>query len=89
MAWKKDTSVRISSGGENAVITGAMIHHPIQIAHPDWICEFDSDPKMASETRKAFVERYCDKPITVIGTHFAGPTSGHIVRRDGGFRFEA
>src|SRR2546425_88170 len=77
------TSVRISSGGENAVITGDMMHHPIQIAHPDWICEFDTDPKMGSETRKAFVERYCDKPVTVIGTHFAGPTSGHIVRRNG------
>jgi glyoxylase-like metal-dependent hydrolase (beta-lactamase superfamily II) len=83
------TSVRISSGGENAVITGDMMHHPIQIAHPEWICEFDTDPKMGSETRKAFVERYCDKPVTVIGTHFAGPTSGHIVRRNGEFRFEA
>jgi glyoxylase-like metal-dependent hydrolase (beta-lactamase superfamily II) len=83
------TSVRISSKGENAVITGDMMHHPIQIAHPDWIMEFDSDPKMGCETRKAFVERYCDQPVTVIGTHFAGPTGGHIVRRNGAFRFEA
>ncbi len=83
------TSVHISSRGENAVITGDMIHHPIQIAHPDWICEFDNDPTMGCATRKAFVERYCDKPVSVIGTHFAGPTAGHIVRRNGAFRFEA
>jgi glyoxylase-like metal-dependent hydrolase (beta-lactamase superfamily II) len=83
------TSVRISSRGENAVITGDMIHHPIQVAHPEWVCEFDTDPVMASDTRKKFVERYCDQPVHVIGTHFAGPTSGHIVRRGGGFRFEA
>lgn len=83
------TSVRISSRGETAVITGDMIHHPIQIAHPDWICEFDNDPTMGCSTRKAFVERYCDQPVSVIGTHFAGPTAGHIVRRNGGFRFEA
>ncbi|MGD0076163.1 MAG: MBL fold metallo-hydrolase [Candidatus Binataceae bacterium] len=82
------TSVRIASSGENAVITGDMIHHPIQVAHPDWVCEFDNEPPLATETRKAFVERYCDKPVTVIGTHFAGPTSGHIVRRNGNFRFE-
>ena len=81
------TSVRISSRGENAVITGDMIHNPIQIAHPDWICEFDSDPKMASETRRQFVEKYCDQPVRVLGTHFAGPTAGHIVRRNGGFEF--
>jgi hypothetical protein len=81
--------VRISSRGENAVITGDMIHHPIQIAHPEWICEFDNKPEQASETRKAFVQRYCDQAVQVFGTHFAGPTSGHIARRSGAFRFEA
>jgi glyoxylase-like metal-dependent hydrolase (beta-lactamase superfamily II) len=82
-------SVRISSRGENAVITGDMMHHPIQIAHPDWVVEFDTDPKLAVETRQQFVQKYCDQPVHVLGTHFAGPTSGHIVRRDGGFRFTA
>jgi glyoxylase-like metal-dependent hydrolase (beta-lactamase superfamily II) len=81
-------SVRISSGGENAVITGDLMHHPIQIAHPDWVVEFDNDPKLAVETRRQFVERYCDKPIRVFGTHFAGPTAGHITRRGGAFHFE-
>jgi len=81
-------SVRISSGGENAVITGDMIHHPIQVAHPEWKCEFDTDPSMASDTRRKFVERYCDQAVQVLGTHFAGPTAGHIVRRGGAFRFE-
>ena len=81
-------SVRISSRGEDAVITGDMIHHPIQVAHPDWICEFDNRPDEASATRKKFVERYCDQPVKVFGTHFAGPTAGHIARRSGNFRFE-
>jgi glyoxylase-like metal-dependent hydrolase (beta-lactamase superfamily II) len=81
-------SVRISSRGENAVISGDLIHHPMQVAHPDWVCGFDVDPKMAVDTRKKFVERFCDQPISVIGTHFAGPTAGHIVRRSGNFRFE-
>ncbi len=83
------TCVRISSVGEGAVFTGDMMHHPIQIAHPDWINELDDNPVMAAETRKAFVERYCDKPVMVIGTHFGGPTAGHIVRRGREFRLEA
>jgi len=82
-------SVRISSGGNNAVITGDMMHNPIQIAHPDWVCDFDADPRLAADTRLKFVERYCDQPVQVLGTHFAGPTGGHIVRRSGSFRFEA
>ena len=81
-------SVRISSRGENAVITGDMIHHPIQVAHPDWICDFDHNPTEAAATRQGFVERYCDQPVKVFGTHFAGPTGGHIARRSGNFRFE-
>jgi glyoxylase-like metal-dependent hydrolase (beta-lactamase superfamily II) len=81
-------SVRISSRGENGVITGDMMHNPIQIAHPDWVCGFDTDPGLASDTRQKFVERYCDQPIRVLGTHFGGPTAGHIVRRGGAFRFE-
>jgi len=26
--------------------------------------------------------------VKVFGTHFAGPTGGHIARRSGNFRFE-
>jgi len=29
-------SVMIQPEGERAVITGAMTHHPCQMAHPDW-----------------------------------------------------
>ena len=29
-------SVRIVSKGEEAVITGDFVHHPCQLAHPDW-----------------------------------------------------
>jgi hypothetical protein len=80
--------VRISSRGENAVITGDLIHHPMQVAHPEWVCGFDVDPQMGADTRRKFIERFCDQPIRVIGTHFAGPTAGHIVRRGGNLRFE-
>jgi glyoxylase-like metal-dependent hydrolase (beta-lactamase superfamily II) len=82
-------SVRISSRGEEAVITGDVMHHPIQIAHPDWICAFDTDAAMGSQTRRQFVERYCDRPVRVLGTHFGGPSAGHIVRRNGSFQLSA
>lgn len=82
-------SVRISSRGEEAVITGDLVHHPIQLAEPQWKMLADSDPALATATRIAFVERYGDKPVLVIGTHFGGPTAGHIVRDGDRCRFEA
>lgn len=81
-------SVHIVSRGEEAVITGDMIHHPCQIAHPDWSTVADTDPDRARATRKTFLERYVDRPVLVIGTHFAGPTAGRLVRDGDSYRLD-
>ncbi len=81
-------SVHIASRGEEAIITGDMIHHPCQIAHPDWSSTADVDPKLSAHTRQAFLNRYADRPVLVIGTHFAAPTAGRIVRDGASFRLD-
>ena len=82
-------SVRISSQGQEGVITGDMVHHPVQLAEPQCGSAPDTDPAQATETRRAFAKRYGDQPVLVIGTHFAEPTAGHIVRDGDSWRFEA
>lgn len=72
--------VHITSRGEEAVITGDMMHHPAQVAHPEWRSTADWDGEMAEATRRAFLERYVDRPVLVIGTHFATPSAGRLVR---------
>ena len=81
-------SVAIESRGERAVITGDMIHHPCQIKHPDWSGLADHDKDLAALTRKAFVDEHADTPVLVIGTHFAGPTAGFIVRDGDSYRLD-
>jgi glyoxylase-like metal-dependent hydrolase (beta-lactamase superfamily II) len=80
-------SVRISSRGQDAVITGDLMHHPVQCAHPEWNCGFDSIPEQARATRRAFIERYADRPVLVFGTHFATPSAGYIVKDGASWRF--
>ena len=75
-------SVHLEAGGESAVITGDLAHHPLQLAVPGRSSFADSDPAEAARTRHAFVERYADTPTLVLGTHFS-PTGGYL-RRDGG-----
>lgn len=82
-------SVMIESEGETAVITGDMTHHPCQMAHPDWSPPFDSDPKAAAVMRRRMFAEWADKPILVIGTHYAAPTAGHVRSDGGAFRFDA
>lgn len=81
-------SVLIESKGERAMITGDMLHHPCQFAHPHWSPGFDSDPVAGAHMRRVVMEGVADAPVLVIGTHFAAPTAGHV-RRDGeAFRFD-
>ena len=81
-------SIRLASAGEQAVITGDLIHSPVQCLHPGWIMRADSDPEQARTTRRAFLERYCDTDVVVCGTHFPAPSLGHIVRRADAFWFQ-
>jgi glyoxylase-like metal-dependent hydrolase (beta-lactamase superfamily II) len=80
-------SVRLCSDGRDAVITGDLMHHPIQMAEPQWETSFDSDAEAAKKTRLAFCERYAGTPVTVLGTHFHHPTAGHIVRHGQAWHF--
>jgi glyoxylase-like metal-dependent hydrolase (beta-lactamase superfamily II) len=80
-------SVRLASRGADAVITGDLMHHPVQIAEPTWQTTFDTDPDEARETRRAFCARYADRPVTVLGTHFHHPTVGRIVSHRDAWRF--
>ena len=81
-------SVHIASRGEEAIITGDLMHHPCQLAHPEWSCSACVDPVESAATRKAFVERHADRPVLIIGTHFSGPTAGRIVRDGDAFRLD-
>ena len=71
-------SVMIESDGERCMISGDFLHHPCQIAHPEWGSGSDIDPDQAAATRHSMLERVTDVPVLFIGTHFTAPTGGHI-----------
>ena len=79
-------SVRIRSQGEEALITGDFMHHPCQIARPDWSSLADTDLDEARRTRERMLGELCGRPVLVIGTHFAGATAGRIVREGDAYR---
>jgi len=80
-------SVRLHADGADAVITGDLMHHPVQVAEPAWQSAFDTDPAQARATRRAFCARYADRPVDVLGTHFHHPTAGRIVSHRDAWRF--
>lgn len=81
-------SVLIESKGEKALITGDFMHHPIQFHDPGLVTPFDVDNNAAVATRRRVFNEYADTPTLIIGTHFAGPTAGKLVRDGDGYRLE-
>lgn len=81
-------SVRISSRGEEAVITGDFLHHPCQMHRLDWTSTADWDKQMAMRTRRETLAQFAEEGLLVIGTHFATPTAGRVVRDGDAFRLD-
>lgn len=81
-------SVLVESGGAAALITGDVVHSPLQFVRPDITADrFDADPDEATRTRRALIGMLADTGTTVLGTHFPPPTSGVVVRAGDGTTF--
>jgi glyoxylase-like metal-dependent hydrolase (beta-lactamase superfamily II) len=81
-------SVLIESGGETAIISGDFVHHPCQIARPHWASTADSDQYQSTKTRESVFADLAGTPTLLIGTHFAAPCAGRIVRDGDAFRLD-
>lgn len=73
-------AVDIADAGQRAVIIGDSSHHPLHVAHPDWLSPLDGDAELAARTRDALYDRAADEGWLIVGGHWAHPGWGHIVR---------
>lgn len=82
--------IHVEDGGAHAILVGDLMHHPIQVLHPEWSTNFCEDPDRSRRTRIDFVRRQAETGTRILTGHFPAPTMGQI-RRDGSghiFAFE-
>ena len=79
-------AVQLGRGGKDAVITGDLIHTPLQARYPELAMRVDYDPKQGAATRRKFLETYCDTNTLCCFAHFPSPSRGHIKRWGDGFK---
>ncbi|MFA5970543.1 MAG: MBL fold metallo-hydrolase [Sphingomonas sp.] len=72
-------SVLIESDGQSAMVSGDWVHHPAQLAHPEWPSRYDADPQQANATRAAMLQRMEADATLLVGSHFAEPSAGRVV----------
>ena len=80
-------SIRVHSDGQQAIVSGDVIHHPVQYAEPAWNSNFCIAEDQARATRRAFLDRYAESATIVLPGHFATPTAGRIGRAGDAFAF--
>ncbi len=80
------TMTLISHGAE-ALFTGDIMHHPLQVYEPYWNSAFCELPSRAATTRREVLERLADRPVMMMPAHFPDPCSGHVHSAGDGFRF--
>ena len=80
-------SVRVGSRDHDAVVTGDMIHSPLQARMPELGMMSDYDSALAGRTRRALFNEIADTPTLCCTAHFAEPSIGHFRRWKDAFDF--
>ncbi|HUC19148.1 MAG TPA: MBL fold metallo-hydrolase [Acetobacteraceae bacterium] len=78
--------VALGSGRDDAIVTGDLIHSPIQMRYPEISYRADFDPKQSAASRRAFLERYCETATLCCPAHFPAPSVSRVSRWGDGFR---
>jgi glyoxylase-like metal-dependent hydrolase (beta-lactamase superfamily II) len=81
-------AVVVGKGRDEAVITGDLIHTPLQARIPELSMRADVDPAQSAATRRGFLERYCDTATVCCTAHFPSPSRVRVKRAGSGFNCE-
>ena len=80
-------SVLVGRPGLDALITGDMIHSPIQGKYPELGMRADYDSRQAGQTRRQVFDRFRDEPTIMCITHFPSPSTGRLRSWGDGYKF--
>lgn len=79
-------SVAVGNGRDAAVLTGDLFHSPLQVRYPELSIRSDFDPQLGIQSRRSFLERYCDTDTICCTGHFSSPSRMRVRRSADGFR---
>lgn len=79
--------VKVSSGGETAIIAGDMMHHQLQCLDPTLSTIFCWDPKEAAKSRLRVFEEVAGTNTLLLPIHFPTPTAGRLKRATKGYEW--
>ncbi|HUC64952.1 MAG TPA: MBL fold metallo-hydrolase [Stellaceae bacterium] len=76
--------LKLASGG-GALLCGDVLHHAIQVYHPEWNSFVCADAALARQSRRQVLEHCSGTGALLMPTHFGAPFVCHIEAKAGGF----
>jgi glyoxylase-like metal-dependent hydrolase (beta-lactamase superfamily II) len=80
-------ALRVRSGGEQAALSGDLMHTALQCAEPDISSCFCVDRALSARSRRTFLERSAEARALVLPAHFPQPSAGRVTPAGNGFDF--
>jgi len=82
------TAYLISSGKDELLIWGDLAHAmAVQMPHPEISVSYDTNPKLAIQSRSVIMQFVSQNKIPIAGMHIPFPSIGTIEKADSGYRF--
>jgi glyoxylase-like metal-dependent hydrolase (beta-lactamase superfamily II) len=78
-------SIELFSGGETALFSGDVFHHPVEVYEPDLVSVFCEFPDASRRSRRWFLDHASSKDSVVFSSHFPRSSAGRISRTPSGF----
>jgi glyoxylase-like metal-dependent hydrolase (beta-lactamase superfamily II) len=81
-------TIALDTPQRRALFTGDILHHPVQVAIPEWNSAFCGDPVLARASRRRVLERCVDTNAILMPAHFGHPHCGHVHRKGEAFSLQ-
>jgi len=81
-------ALNLTRGGDTALFTGDLFHHPLQVYEPDLSSVVCTDGDLSRKSRYDFLNKYADTGAMLYPAHFTGACVGEIRTEGDGFRYD-
>lgn len=81
-------AISLKDQGRQACFSGDIMHHPIQVYHPDWSSQFCWDQAMSAVSRRKLLEDCVESNALLCPAHFPGANAGFVKPEGNSFRIE-
>lgn len=81
--------VRVTGSGGELVLAGDVLHHPVQLRHPQVSTRYCVDPAAAAGTRARLLADLAASGTPLVPAHFPAPTAGRVDPTPVGYTFRA